>query len=43
MTKSTAGAGLIELHRVYPQARLDGLEWSWPLTLLCRLYREHRE
>ena len=31
------GAGLIELHRVYPQARLDGLEWSWPLTLLCRL------
>jgi SAM-dependent methyltransferase len=31
------GAGLIELHRVYPQARLDGLEWSWPLSLLCRL------
>lgn len=31
------GAGLNELHRVYPQARLDGWEWSWPLTLLCRL------
>ncbi len=31
------GAGLNELHRVYPQARLDGWEWSWPLTLLCCL------
>ena len=31
------GAGLIELHRQYPQARIDGLEWSWPLTLLCAL------
>ena len=31
------GAGLIELHRVYPQARIEGLEWSWPLTLACRL------
>ena len=30
------GAGLIELHRVYPEARIDGLEWSWPLTLACR-------
>ena len=31
------GAGLIELHRVYPAARIHGLEWSWPLTLACRL------
>jgi len=29
------GAGLRELRREYPQARLDGLEWSWPLTLAC--------
>jgi SAM-dependent methyltransferase len=31
------GAGLIELHGQYPQARMHGLEWSWPLTLLCAL------
>ena len=31
------GAGLIELHRVYPEAEIHGMEWSWPLTLLCRL------
>ena len=31
------GAGLIELHRVYPEADMHGLEWSWPLTLLCAL------
>lgn len=31
------GAGLRELRRSYPQARLDGLEWSWPLTIACRL------
>ena len=31
------GAGLIELHRVYPQARIEGLEWSWPLRLACAL------
>lgn len=31
------GAGLAELHRVYPLARLYGLEWSWPLRLLCGL------
>ena len=31
------GAGLIELHRVYPQAQIEGLEWSWPLRLLCAL------
>ena len=34
------GAGLMELHRVYPQARIEGLEWSWPLrwvsALRCR-------
>lgn len=31
------GDGLIELRRVYPQARLLGLEWSWPLRLSCAL------
>lgn len=31
------GDGLRELHAAYPAARLVGLEWSWPLTLLCRL------
>ena len=31
------GAGLIELQRVYPEADIHGLEWSWPLTLLCAL------
>ncbi|MFN7977886.1 MAG: class I SAM-dependent methyltransferase [Vicinamibacterales bacterium] len=29
------GDGLRELHREYPQARLDGLEWSWPIALAC--------
>lgn len=29
------GAGLAELHRVYPVAQLDGLERSWPLRFLC--------
>ncbi|ACU88329.1 class I SAM-dependent methyltransferase [Desulfomicrobium baculatum] len=29
------GAGLAELHRVYPVAQLDGLEKSWPLRFLC--------
>lgn len=29
------GAGLAELYRVYPQTRLDGLERSWPLRLVC--------
>ena len=29
------GAGLRELHREYPQVRLEGLEWSWPLRWLC--------
>ena len=31
------GAGLRELHREYPQARLEGLEWSWPLVWACAL------
>lgn len=29
------GAGLAELRRVFPAARLTGLEWSWPLRLAC--------
>jgi SAM-dependent methyltransferase len=29
------GHGLRELHRRYPQAQLQGLEWSIPLRLLC--------
>ena len=29
------GDGLRELHREYPQAALDGLEWSWPLRFAC--------
>ena len=29
------GAGLRELHRAFPAAALHGLEWSWPLRLLC--------
>jgi len=31
------GDGLRALHRAYPQARLDGWEWSWPLRLACAL------
>jgi SAM-dependent methyltransferase len=31
------GAGLRELRREYPQARLLGLEWSWPLRVACAL------
>ena len=31
------GHGLRALRRAYPQAQLDGLEWSWPLALLCAL------
>jgi SAM-dependent methyltransferase len=31
------GAGLQALHAEYPAARLEGLEWSWPLALLCAL------
>ena len=29
------GDGLRELHREYPQAPLVGLEWSWPLRMVC--------
>jgi hypothetical protein len=31
------GHGLQALRRAYPQAELHGLEWSWPLRLLCGL------
>ena len=31
------GAGLMALYRQYPRAAIHGLEWSWPLALLCRL------
>lgn len=31
------GDGLRALRLAYPQARLHGLEWSWPLRLLCGL------
>jgi len=32
------GDGLCELHLAYPQARVEGVEWSWPLRLAgsCR-------
>jgi SAM-dependent methyltransferase len=29
------GDGLRELIREYPQAALDGIEWSWPLRFAC--------
>jgi hypothetical protein len=29
------GAGLRELQREYPAARIEGLEWSWPLRFMC--------
>ena len=31
------GDGLIALRHAYPHARLEGLEWSWPLRLACAL------
>jgi SAM-dependent methyltransferase len=31
------GDGLRELHSQYPNAQLDGIEWSWPLRLMCAL------
>jgi len=31
------GHGLQALRQAYPQARLHGLEWSWPLRWLCAL------
>ena len=40
------GAGLVELRREYPQAALEGIEWSWPLWLAgaarCRFARIRR-
>jgi len=29
------GDGLRELHREYPNARIEGIEWSWPLRAVC--------
>lgn len=29
------GDGLRELHREYPQARIEGMEFSWPLRIAC--------
>jgi hypothetical protein len=31
------GDGLIALRRAYPQGQWHGLEWSWPLRVLCAL------
>jgi hypothetical protein len=31
------GHGLVALRSAYPQAKLHGLEWSWPLRGLCAL------
>jgi hypothetical protein len=31
------GDGLRALRRAYPHARLEGIEWSWPLALAARL------
>ena len=31
------GDGLRELRREYPRVRLAGIEWSWPLCVLCAL------
>lgn len=31
------GDGLKALRRTYPAAQLEGVEWSWPLRLLCAL------
>lgn len=30
------GHGLKELREAYPNANIHGIEWSWPLSLLCR-------
>jgi SAM-dependent methyltransferase len=32
-----AGDGLCALRRAWPEARLEGVEWSWPLAALARL------
>lgn len=34
---SGSGAALLELRREYPQAKLTGIEWSWPLWLASAL------
>lgn len=34
---SGLGDGLMALRHAYPAAQLEGLEWSWPLRLLCAL------
>jgi SAM-dependent methyltransferase len=43
---SGSGAALRELHREYPDAKLTGIEWSWPLWLVgalrCRFARVRR-
>lgn len=43
---SGAGDGLRALHAAWPQARLEGVEWSWPLAVLsrwrCPAARVHR-
>jgi hypothetical protein len=43
---SGLGAGLRELRREYPQAALEGIEWSWPLwfaaAVRCRFARIRR-
>ncbi len=31
------GDALVELHREYPAAQLDGIEWSWPLRAVSAL------
>jgi SAM-dependent methyltransferase len=35
------GQGLDELRAAYPQARLEGIEWSWPIALAARLRCGH--
>ena len=32
------GHGLRALRRTYPEARLHGLEWSWPLRAVCAVW-----
>ena len=34
---SGLGDGLKALRRAYPAVQLEGIEWSWPLRLLCAL------
>ena len=31
------GDGLLALRRAYPEAGIEGIEWSWPLRLVCAL------